>query len=231
MEPEEVCAYIRLLCFQWSKGSIPKTSKRLERITAVPSDVVERVLSEHFVQSENGWRNERLEQVRIEQIEHREKMSQRGKAGAEARWNKQCLSKARAVPDTMLNHMPKNGTPSPSPSPSTVDIDSDQISMAEERLDAMRKAGFQANSNGDRRLAWQAAVLSVSLYSENWFLDSLEGVKATKPKNKWAYFTKCLRTKAAEMGHDFDADRKRVPSKRKRAVSGSKLPTVQIKKA
>lgn len=82
LEPAEVGAYIRLLCHQWHRGFVPKDkAARLAGIEPTPA-----VLTK-FVDLNGELRNERLESERKKQADFRAQQSQRGKAGAESRWN------------------------------------------------------------------------------------------------------------------------------------------------
>ena len=74
--------------------------------------------------------------------------------------------------------------------------------------------------------------MSIEVYSENWLVDSLEGVRTTKPKKPWAYLTKCLREKAGEHPVDWDIARKSVPRRAKPPPNKpAKRPRPQTKKA
>jgi len=96
MTAEEVGAYIRLLCHQWTKGGIPNDESRVARMAgiahtepngvAIGSPSLRYVLAK-FVASEDGMlRNARLERVRAEQDDFRKKQAQNGQKGAEKRW-------------------------------------------------------------------------------------------------------------------------------------------------
>ncbi|HTB63328.1 MAG TPA: DUF1376 domain-containing protein [Opitutales bacterium] len=107
MSAQEVGAYIRLLCYEWGRESIPDDRKTCDRIAGCK--VTDLVLSKF-----PGGKNPRLEKVRDEQNEFRQAMTSRGRSGAEARWHKQCLSNAQALPkqcQTDAKPMPKNGSP------------------------------------------------------------------------------------------------------------------------
>lgn len=73
---------------------------------------------------------------------------------------------------------------------------------------------------GDNLLIWRSAYLSQTLYSENWLEDSIAATAAKKARKPFAYFTKCLRTKADGLGRNFDEDCKRVPPKPREADVG-----------
>lgn len=82
MTNEEVGIYIRLLCHQWDKGFVAKDKASRIVGAKIPADVLNK-----FADSNGELRNERLENERKKQSEYREQQSQRGKAGADARWN------------------------------------------------------------------------------------------------------------------------------------------------
>ena len=100
----DVGAYIRLLCYQWSRGSIPiNDPAKIARIAAVePSaDVLAK-----FPSGQNG----RMEAERVKQAEYRQQQSDKGKASAQARFN-------RGSTVVQPEGQPKGNSPSPSPSP------------------------------------------------------------------------------------------------------------------
>lgn len=106
LEVETVGAYIRLLCFQWVNGFIPRKPKQIQGIISCGNDKFKEVwdeLKEKFSPTTAGFANKRLEMVRGEAMEYRKNASERGKAGAEARWHKQCSSNAQAMPKNSLS--------------------------------------------------------------------------------------------------------------------------------
>jgi len=107
LSAEEVGAYIRLLCYQWSRGSIPDDSAKLARIAGanVTTDTLQKFPS---------GKNARLEFEREKQAEYRAEKSKAGKSGAEKRWH----SHSTAIVLPLANTMANDSSPSPSPSPS-----------------------------------------------------------------------------------------------------------------
>ena len=106
MSAEECGAYIRLLCYQWGKGSIPETQALLDRIAG--ASVTETVLDKF-----PGRKNPRLEFERRKQIEYRAKQAINGAKGGRP---------AKPKPNPSLSFgltqmKPKKSSPSPSPSP------------------------------------------------------------------------------------------------------------------
>lgn len=91
MTDSEVGLYMRLLCAQWSRGSLPNDDSELSRFshgsTTVKQDV-DRVRLKFELCSDGRLRNPRLELERCKQIAFYEAQSQKGKASAKARFNR-----------------------------------------------------------------------------------------------------------------------------------------------
>lgn len=91
MAPIEVGVYIRCLCYQWSKGSIPDDAAKVGRISgATPDEMAQAwaaVKSKFDPIGDGLLANARLESVRQELIATSRKRSRSGKAGAKSRWN------------------------------------------------------------------------------------------------------------------------------------------------
>jgi uncharacterized protein YdaU (DUF1376 family) len=84
--PDEVGAYIRLLCHQWNRGSLPADVAKLKRVAGggVSADVLAK-----FSPGPDGLlRNARLEKVRADMQAFRDLQSEKGKRSAEARRNR-----------------------------------------------------------------------------------------------------------------------------------------------
>lgn len=107
MSNDEVGAYIKLLCYQWSNGSIPKEKDRLFRV--VGGEVSEYVMAKFDLCPDGELRQHRLEKERAKQIAFRQKQSEFGKKGG--RPKKGSLSKP------FLIEKGSQSPPSPSPSP------------------------------------------------------------------------------------------------------------------
>lgn len=105
MTAEQVGIYIRLLCYAWLDGSIPDDLPTLATLARVPLATMRRAwpsVGRCWVPSETiqgRLVNPRMEKERAKQVEYREHCSNRGKAAAQARWNKQCQSNAPAYAD------------------------------------------------------------------------------------------------------------------------------------
>lgn len=112
MTQAEVGAYILLLCSQWSRGEIPQERERCAMIAKGE------VSSFVFGKFPNG-KNARLELERQKQADYRAKQSEKGKASAQARFNRgSTVVQPSGQPDTQ----PEVNSPSPSPSPITFTI-------------------------------------------------------------------------------------------------------------
>ena len=126
MSQEEVGQFIRLLCHQWNRGSIPVETEKQQRLTGgcVSVDVLVK-----FRLCEDGLlRNERLETVRSEKDRYLQQQSQKGRKSAELRK----LASTGSQPDTQpesnsgstvveIRLQPKVNSPSPSPTPNKKD--------------------------------------------------------------------------------------------------------------
>lgn len=235
MAPEEVGVYIRLLCWQWSKGCVPADDSALERITGAAVEVVRRVLREHFCRRRNGWKNRRLEEVRRSQVELSKARRAAGRKGGQA--SGQTRSKTQAAAEAKQEANAKQSATLRSPSPSSrrieFEIDHVDISLATSLESEIAKKMKPRNA-GDRVLAWRAAWLVASgVYSEHWLHDSIAAARAGPRKaNIWGYFLSCLRNAATSAGRDFGADCELVPGKRLGASrSPPGLPRAILKKA
>lgn len=120
MGAAEVGAYIRLLCHQWDRGFVPK-----EKAARLAGAKVSASVLAKFVETGGELRNQRMEDERKKQAEYRAQQSQRGKAGAESRWNgsRDGTRHANANGQTMAppssGQCPNDGFPFPSSSSST----------------------------------------------------------------------------------------------------------------
>lgn len=111
MTAEEVGQYIRLLCYQWSKGSIPSDPDRLTLICG--GNAKPHAVAKFGICQDGAMRNERMEEERAKQAEYRARQAENGKK----RWVGN--AKPHANPDAvaMPSHMPNACSPSPSPLP------------------------------------------------------------------------------------------------------------------
>ena len=122
MSQEEVGQFIRLLCHQWNRGSIPVETEKQQRLTGgcVSVDVLVK-----FRLCEDGLlRNERLETVRSEKDRYLQQQSQKGRKSAELRKLASTGSKPDTQPESNsgstvveIRLQPKVNSPSPTPTP------------------------------------------------------------------------------------------------------------------
>ena len=122
MSQEEVGQFIRLLCHQWNRGSIPVETEKQQRLTGgcVSVDVLAK-----FRLCEDGLlRNQRLEAVRSERDRFLQQQSEKGRKSAESRK----LASTAVQPDTQpesnsgstvveIRLQPEVNSPSPTPTP------------------------------------------------------------------------------------------------------------------
>jgi uncharacterized protein YdaU (DUF1376 family) len=121
MSQEEVGCYIRLLCHQWNRGSIPVEPDKLQRLAG--GSVSDDVLAKFPTWPDGQRRNERLEHERSKQIEFREKQRQKGIASGLARRNQPDLSRGSTVVPTVVqpDHQPETNFTFTSTTTSKVD--------------------------------------------------------------------------------------------------------------
>jgi uncharacterized protein YdaU (DUF1376 family) len=107
---EDVGAYMRLLCYQWGNGAIPTRKELVDRIAgcAVGPDVMAKF---------PDGKNARMEREREKQADYRLQQSAKGKASAQARFNR---GSTAVQPSGEPEGQPKVNSPSPSPSPSPI---------------------------------------------------------------------------------------------------------------
>jgi uncharacterized protein YdaU (DUF1376 family) len=88
MDAEQIGIFMLLLCEQWIGGPLPTDHEELSDMGRAPWEKVEPILQVGFVLHDQGWVNERLVEIWVEQDSRRKVKSRAGKAGAEARWGK-----------------------------------------------------------------------------------------------------------------------------------------------
>jgi len=216
MTAEEVGAYIRLLCHQWTKGGIPNDESRVARMAglahgepngvAIGSPSLRYVLAK-FSQAEDGTlKNARLERVRADQDDYRKNQSTAGKKGAEKRWgNGKPIGGDMATPlaTPLAKRCPEDSSPSPSPSPSPV-------SSTEVQTPNPAPVGPNGASGDLFQPAFDATppppppppkpakpAKAAPPREQNETLNALAtvggGVAAEVPKTRWSAVQKCLR--------------------------------------
>lgn len=107
LSQEEVGSYIRLLCYQWSRGCIPVEAERQQRLAG--GSVSVEVISK-FKLIDGCLKNERLELERDKQSRYREKQRLKGVLSAEKR---QRFNHGSTTVEIRLQ--PEGSSPSPSP--------------------------------------------------------------------------------------------------------------------
>lgn len=86
---EEVGGYIRLLCYQWAKGSIPNDVTKLMQMSGISSSNSLANVQLKFRLCDDGTlRNDRMELVRKYQEDYRLKRSECGKKGGNPQFQK-----------------------------------------------------------------------------------------------------------------------------------------------
>lgn len=109
MSNEERGLYITLLCRQWTQGHVTSDEvMRLGSTAAQPS--INHVLTKFQPDEAGNLKNARLELERSKQSAFRALQSEKGKASAQARFN-------RGSTAVQPSGAPKSNSPSPSPSP------------------------------------------------------------------------------------------------------------------
>ena len=122
MSQEEVGQFIRLLCHQWNRGSIPVGTEKQQRLTGGCVSVD--VLAKFRLCEDGSLRNERLESVRTERGLFLQQQSIKGQQSAEKRrlaalkiQPELNRTSTEVQPDTQPDGQPESNSPSPSPSP------------------------------------------------------------------------------------------------------------------
>ncbi len=119
MSAEEVGAYIRLLCHQWSKGGLPNDEPRLARMAGLMGSPSLGYVVAKFRPCDDGClRHPRLESIRAERDAFKARQAHSGAAGAERRWgtkrnNGNPNGNPMATP--LAKAWPEDSSPSPSP--------------------------------------------------------------------------------------------------------------------
>lgn len=112
---KEVGHYMRLLCYQWSHGSIPADDER--RLNLICGGKPSSNVRAKFPKVDSVWVNSRMETERKKQQDFREERSKSGLIGADKRWHSHGSANGTAINQPMAKGMANDGSPSPSPSP------------------------------------------------------------------------------------------------------------------
>jgi len=120
MSQEEVGQFIRLLCHQWNRGSIPVETEKQQRLTGGCVSVD--VLVKFRLCEDGSLRNERLESVRTERGLFLQQQSIKGQQSAEKRRLAASAiqpelnqTSTEVQPDGQPTPQPESNSPSPSP--------------------------------------------------------------------------------------------------------------------
>ena len=120
MSQEEVGQFIRLLCHQWNRGSIPVGTEKQQRLTGGCVSVD--VLAKFRLCEDGSLRNERLESVRTERGLFLQQQSIKGQQSAEKRrlaalgiQPELNRTSTEVQPDGQPTPQPESNSPSPSP--------------------------------------------------------------------------------------------------------------------
>jgi hypothetical protein len=125
MSPAEVGAYIRLLCYQWCRGSAPALPEKMQRVAG--GIVSDDVIAKFPLCSDGNRRNARLEKVREASDAYRKIQAQKaGKrwghdpAGMPGHSTGNAGGYAGGHAEPMPKGMPNACSPSPAPSPNSI---------------------------------------------------------------------------------------------------------------
>lgn len=118
MTNQEVGCYIKLLCFCWKQGSIPKDLSKIAKLCGEDDTAMAQLwpsLKPCFIENGNTGRltNPRLEKERKKQENYRKERSESGKKGAVKRW-KQQKKNSSAIAKPMAEPMAKDSSSSSS---------------------------------------------------------------------------------------------------------------------
>lgn len=120
--PEEVGAYIRLLCYQWDRGSLPSDIKKLKNLAGCTEDALASIMHKFEPSGEGTIQNSKLEKVRRAQEDFRKSRSEnalRGWEGEKAVKRKDALAskvhKLRRCKKDALQSSVLNSNTSPNP--------------------------------------------------------------------------------------------------------------------
>jgi len=199
MSHEEVGIYIRLLCIQWSRGYV--NDRAIASLHA--GDAVHYVLKEKFVRAEDGWRNQRLENVR-NLAEARAESGSKGGSNSQAnrQANRQANDEAKLNTPTPSPTPSPSSTPSPSPSAAAEAAAAKFKGLDPEEIARLATKLGKACRSLPREFVWQSCVIGESV---NRGLVSEIASKAIageirKPKS---YIESALRGECDKLGFDW----------------------------
>lgn len=106
MSAEEVGGYIRLLCYQWTEGSLPDDDAVLMRLAGCGGNAIASIRHKFGIGPAGRLANAKLEEVRQEQEAYRAKQADNAHRGWEKR-RKTKVGNATAHATAMPPHMPE----------------------------------------------------------------------------------------------------------------------------
>lgn len=115
MTDAQVGAYMRLLCYQWQEGSLPKDENLLARLAATNLETIQAILVKFKEGGDGKLRNKRMEDVRKSLISYRKSRSENGKLGGRGRKAQQKHMLSTSFSDAKHNESLPSPIPSPSP--------------------------------------------------------------------------------------------------------------------
>lgn len=87
MTPEEVGAYIRLLCYQWAKGSLPNDPQKLSSLAGCTCNALAQIMHKFSICTDGTIQNKRMEEVRSKQDAFRDSRAKNADSGWKNRKN------------------------------------------------------------------------------------------------------------------------------------------------
>lgn len=121
MNATQVGIYWLLLMDEWRNGPLPNDDVELAMIGRESCGKVRAVLDKCFTLGPNGWTNKRLEKIRAEQEEKREKRVSAGRRGGYAKAERKKPSNARVLPQQCSSKaLAKCYQPEPEPEPDII---------------------------------------------------------------------------------------------------------------
>jgi len=157
----EIGIYTRLLLSQWVNGPLPNDENRLARASGCSVKAFRsgwgQVKSKFSITEDHKLYNQRLEEVRNEQNEYKEKQSVKGKKSAKIRWG----DKVTTVITTVMPMLQPEDQPkcNPSPSPSSSSLTATPIEDSKESLSESGKN--DSDENGGCPLCPQQEIIKI----------------------------------------------------------------------
>jgi uncharacterized protein YdaU (DUF1376 family) len=211
---EQHGAYLLLLMDYWKNGPIPDNNRTLAQITRMDVDAwsnARSILEAFFEVSDGHWKHGRVERELLKAEKRKEVASNRGKAGATARWSKNNASSiAQALPETMLTD---GSLPSPSPS-KTKQIKSvvkkpDQVSdqvwndYVKTRQKPLTETALQAIDREAKKAGWTVQQAMEEMVVRGWRgfkADWVAGKNVVEKPVRWNSSVQGIMDKGKELG-------------------------------